>query len=145
MHLVECHLKCFHVAFDDFRLGCKFMCIGASHFIHERFTVHDAADIDNGRKHRGVREITSERRNGNGSCINDINTALITAKKRNDVFLVLFGSLYLPIDIPVLVKALMGAVLIGVVETLNNKMRLFKVRIFLSAAVLLLAVAVIAQ
>ena len=49
------------------------------------------------------------------------------------------------IDIPVLVKALMGAVLIGVVETLNNKMRLFKVRIFLSAAVLLLAVAVIAQ
>lgn len=39
----------------------------------------------------------------------------------------------------------MGAVMIGIIETLNNKMRLFKVRLFLSAAVLLMAVAIIAQ
>jgi hypothetical protein len=40
---------------------------------------------------------------------------------------------------------LLSAVLIGLVETLNNKMRLFKVRVYLSAAVVMLAVAFIAQ
>ena len=38
-----------------------------------------------------------------------------------------------------------GAVAVGVVETLNNKMRLFKVRVYLAAAGLMLLLAVVAQ
>ena len=60
-------------------------------------------------------------------------------------FLVLFGSLYLPLPLPLVVKVLLSALLIGLVETLNNKMRLFKVRVYLAAAVIMLAVAIIAQ
>ena len=60
-------------------------------------------------------------------------------------FLVLFGALYMPLPLPIAVKVLLSAVLIGLVETLNNKMRLFKVRVYLSAAVVMLAVAFIAQ
>lgn len=61
------------------------------------------------------------------------------------VFLTLFGALYLPLAVPLAVKILFGAVLIGVVEILNNKMRLFKVRIYLGAAVVLLLLAIIAE
>ena len=50
------------------------------------------------------------------------------------VFLVLFAMLYLPLDLPVVFKVLISAVAVGVVETLNNKMRLFKVRVYLAAA-----------
>jgi hypothetical protein len=39
----------------------------------------------------------------------------------------------------------MTALLVGLVEILNNKMRLFKVRVYLAAAVIMLAVAIIAQ
>jgi formate hydrogenlyase subunit 4 len=60
-------------------------------------------------------------------------------------FLVLFGALYMPLPLPIAVKVLLSAVLIGLVETLNNKMRLFKVRVYQSAAVVMLAVAFIAQ
>ena len=61
------------------------------------------------------------------------------------VFLVLFAMLYLPLDLPVILKVLLGAVAVGVVETLNNKMRLFKVRVYLAAAGLMLLLAVVAQ
>lgn len=61
------------------------------------------------------------------------------------VFLVLFAMLYLPLDLPVVLKVLLGAVAVGVVETLNNKMRLFKVRVYLAAAGLMLLLAVVAQ
>ena len=61
------------------------------------------------------------------------------------VFLVLWGNLYLPLAIPLAVKVLLGALLIGLIETLVNKMRLFKVRIYLSAAVVLLMVAFMAE
>lgn len=61
------------------------------------------------------------------------------------IFLVLFAMLYLPLDLPVLLKVLLGAVAVGVVETLNNKMRLFKVRVYLAAAGLMLLLAVVAQ
>lgn len=61
------------------------------------------------------------------------------------VFLVLWGNLYLPLALPLAVKVLLGALLIGLVETLVNKMRLFKVRIYLSAAVVLLMVAFMAE
>ena len=61
------------------------------------------------------------------------------------VFLVIFSALYLPIPLPMPVKILLGAVLIGVVEILNNKMRLFKIRVYMGAAILLLALSVIAR
>jgi formate hydrogenlyase subunit 4 len=61
------------------------------------------------------------------------------------VFLALFGALYVPVEIPLALKVLLGAVLIGIVETLNNKMRLFKVRVYLGAAIVLLLLAIIAE
>lgn len=61
------------------------------------------------------------------------------------VFLTLFGALYLPLAVPLALKILFGAVLIGVVEILNNKMRLFKVRVYLGAAIVLLLLAIIAE
>ena len=61
------------------------------------------------------------------------------------VFLTLFGALYLPLAVPLAVKILFGAVLIGIVEILNNKMRLFKVRVYLGAAIVLLLQAIIAE
>ena len=61
------------------------------------------------------------------------------------VFLTLFGALYLPLAVPLAVKILFGAVLIGIVEILNNKMRLFKVRVHLGAAIVLLLLAIIAE
>ena len=61
------------------------------------------------------------------------------------ICLVLFAMLYLPLDLPVILKVLLGAVAVGVVETLNNKMRLFKVRVYLAAAGLMLLLAVVAQ
>lgn len=61
------------------------------------------------------------------------------------VFLTLFGALYLPFSIPLALKILLGAVLIAVVEILNNKMRLFKVRVYMGAAIVLLLLAIIAE
>lgn len=61
------------------------------------------------------------------------------------VFLLLFSLLYLPIDLPVVFKVLLSAVAVGVVETLNNKMRLFKVRVYLAAAGIMLLLAIVAQ
>ena len=61
------------------------------------------------------------------------------------VFLTLFGALYLPFNIPLVLKIFLGAVVIGIVEIINNKMRLFKVRVYLAAAVVMLLVAIIAQ
>lgn len=61
------------------------------------------------------------------------------------VFLTLFGALYLPLAVPLAGKILFGAVLIGLVEILNNKMRLFKVRVYMGAAIVLLLLAIIAE
>ena len=61
------------------------------------------------------------------------------------VFLTLFGALYLPFSMPLALKILFGAVLIGIVEILNNKMRLFKVRVYMGAAIVLLLLAIIAE
>lgn len=61
------------------------------------------------------------------------------------VFLTLFGALYLPLAVLLAVKILFGAVLIGLVEILNNKMRLFKVRVYMGAAIVLLLLAIIAE
>ena len=61
------------------------------------------------------------------------------------VFVMIFSMLYLPLDLPVVLKVFLTALLIGLVETLNNKMRLFKVRVYLAAAALMLILAVVAQ
>lgn len=61
------------------------------------------------------------------------------------IFIVLFSLLYLPIDMPLLFKVLFTAVAIAVMETLNNKIRLFKVRVYLAAAGIMLLLAVAAQ
>ena len=57
------------------------------------------------------------------------------------VFLVLFSLLYLPLA----VKVLLAATAVSVMETLKNKMRLFKVRVYLAAAGILLLLAIVAQ
>lgn len=61
------------------------------------------------------------------------------------IFLVLFSLLYLPLNVPVVFKVLGSAALVAVVETLNNKMRLFKVRVYLAAAGIMLLLAIAAQ
>ena len=61
------------------------------------------------------------------------------------VFLLIFGMLYLPVNIPLVAKVLLGAAGVAVVETLNNKMRLFKVRIYLAAAGIMMLLAVVAR
>lgn len=61
------------------------------------------------------------------------------------IFLVLFSLLYMPLNIPVVFKVIGSAALVAVVETLNNKMRLFKVRVYLAAAGIMLLLAIAAQ
>ena len=61
------------------------------------------------------------------------------------IFISLFSLLYFPLNLPLLVKILISAVAVGVVETLNNKMRLFKVRVYLAGAALMLLLAIVAQ
>jgi formate hydrogenlyase subunit 4 len=61
------------------------------------------------------------------------------------VFLLLFSLLYFPLDLPLALKVLIGAAGISVMETLNNKMRLFKVRIYLAAAGIMMLLAVVAR
>lgn len=61
------------------------------------------------------------------------------------VFLVLFGLLYLPVALPLAVKVLLTAAAVSVVETLSNKIRLFKVRVYLAATGVLLLLALVAQ
>ncbi len=61
------------------------------------------------------------------------------------IFLVLFSLLYLPLNIPVVFKVIGSAALVAAVETLNNKMRLFKVRVYLAAAGIMLLLAIAAQ
>ncbi len=61
------------------------------------------------------------------------------------VFLLVFSMLYLPLNIPLVAKVLLGAAGVAVVETLNNKMRLFKVRIYLAAAGIMMLLAVVAR
>jgi formate hydrogenlyase subunit 4 len=61
------------------------------------------------------------------------------------VFLLLFSLLYFPLNLPLALKVLIGAAGISVMETLNNKMRLFKVRIYLAAAGIMMLLAVVAR
>jgi len=61
------------------------------------------------------------------------------------MFILMFSLLYLPLNIPLLAKVLVSTVAVGIVETLNNKMRLFKVRVYLAAAAVMLLLAIVAQ
>ena len=61
------------------------------------------------------------------------------------MFIILFSLLYLPLNIPVVAKVLLSTVAVGLIETLNNKMRLFKVRVYLAAAGVMLLLAIVAQ
>ncbi len=61
------------------------------------------------------------------------------------IFLILFSMLYLPVDLPVFIKVFFAAIAVAVMETLNNKIRLFKVRVYLAAAGFMLLLAIAAQ
>ena len=61
------------------------------------------------------------------------------------LFMTLFSMVFLPLSLPLVVKIILTAVSIAVMETLNNKMRLFKVRAYHLATGGLLLLAIVAQ
>lgn len=61
------------------------------------------------------------------------------------LFMTLFSMVFLPLSLPLVVKIILTAVSIALMETLNNKMRLFKVRAYLLATGGLLLLAIVAQ
>mgnify|MGYP003584296926 FL=1 len=64
---------------------------------------------------------------------------------KNMLFIVLFSLIFLPMAIPLAIKVIITAMGIAVMESLNNKMRLFKVRAYLLATGGLLLLAIVAQ
>ncbi|NCD09179.1 MAG: hydrogenase [Negativicutes bacterium] len=61
------------------------------------------------------------------------------------LFMTLFSMVFLPLSLPLLVKVILTSVSIALMETLNNKMRLFKIRAYLLATGGLLLLAIVAQ
>jgi hypothetical protein len=61
------------------------------------------------------------------------------------LFIVLFSLIFFPIDLHLVIKVIITAIAIAVMESLNNKMRLFKVRAYLLATGGLLLLAIVAQ
>ncbi len=61
------------------------------------------------------------------------------------IFVIIFSLLYLPVNLPLPIEVLLTAGAIAVMETLNNKMRLFKVRVYLAAAAIMMLLAIVAQ
>ena len=60
----------------------------------------------------------------------------------------IFGLVFVVVSalsLPLAVKVLLAATAVSVMETLKNKMRLFKVRVYLAAAGILLLLAIVAQ
>ena len=64
---------------------------------------------------------------------------------KNLLFIVLFSLIFLPISLPLVIKVVITAMGIALMESLNNKMRLFKVRAYLLATGGLLLLAIVAQ
>ena len=61
------------------------------------------------------------------------------------LFVVLFSLIFFPVSLLLVVKVVVTSVAIAVMETLNNKMRLFKVRTYMLATGVLLLLAIVAQ
>jgi formate hydrogenlyase subunit 4 len=61
------------------------------------------------------------------------------------LFMVLFSLIFLPIALPLAIKVIITAMGIALMESLNNKMRLFKIRAYLLATGGLLLLAIVAQ
>ena len=64
---------------------------------------------------------------------------------KNMFFIVLFSLIFLPIALPLAIKVIITAMGIALMESLNNKMRLFKIRAYLLATGGLLLLAIVAQ
>ena len=64
---------------------------------------------------------------------------------KNMLFIVLFSLIFFPMDLHLVIKVIITAIAIAVMESLNNKMRLFKVRAYLLATGGLLLLAIVAQ
>ena len=64
---------------------------------------------------------------------------------KNLLFIVMFSLIFLPISLPLIIKVVITAMGIALMESLNNKMRLFKVRAYLLATGGLLLLAIVAQ
>lgn len=64
---------------------------------------------------------------------------------KNMLFIVLFSLIFFPIYLHLVIKVIITAIAIAVMESLNNKMRLFKVRAYLLATGGLLLLAIVAQ
>ena len=64
---------------------------------------------------------------------------------KNMLFMVLFSLIFLPIALPLAIKVIITAMGIALMESLNNKMRLFKIRAYLLATGGLLLLAIVAQ
>ncbi len=69
----------------------------------------------------------------------------LTSMFKLAMFLVLFSMIYLPIELPLVLKVLLSAVSVSIIETLNNKMRLFKVPVYIATTMILLVLAIVAQ
>ncbi|MDD4084864.1 MAG: NADH-quinone oxidoreductase subunit H [Acidaminococcaceae bacterium] len=61
------------------------------------------------------------------------------------LYILLFAFLFLPLDLPLAAKALLTTIAIAIMESLNNKLRLFKIQGYLLATAGLLLLAVVAQ
>ena len=64
---------------------------------------------------------------------------------KNLLIINLFSLLFFPVDLPLIIKVLITAVAIAIAESLNNKMRLFKVPVYMAGAGVLLLLAIVAQ
>jgi len=59
--------------------------------------------------------------------------------------LIIFSLIFFPVNLPLIIKIILTAVVIAIVESLNNKIRLFKVRFYMTGAGVLLLLAIVAQ
>lgn len=57
----------------------------------------------------------------------------------------IFSLIFFPVNLALIIKIMLTAVAIAMVESLNNKMRLFKVRFYMTGAGVLLLLAIVAQ
>jgi len=61
------------------------------------------------------------------------------------LLIIIFSLIFFPVNLPLILKIVITAVAIAIVESLNNKMRLFKVRFYMTGAGVLLLLAIVAQ